>query len=132
MTKVITPEAIISYPHVFEPQRPPGASEPVYSCCLVFPDGTDMSELKAVAASVAKEKWGDKTKSLMEGGKIRMPFRNDGEEKGYPEGSVFMNVKSKQAPFNAKKVLIKIVFGVFSTKHQNNLNMGGNPKVKIM
>ena len=95
MSKVITPEAIISYPHVFEPQTPPGASEPVYSCCLVFPDGTDMSELKATAAAVAKEKWGDKTKSLMEGGKIRMPFRNDGEEKGYPEGSVFMNVKSK-------------------------------------
>ena len=98
MSKVITPEAIISYPHVFEPQTPPGASEPVYSCCLVFPDGTDMSELKATAAAVAKEKWGDKTKSLMEGGKIRMPFRNDGEEKGYPEGSIFMNVKAKQAP----------------------------------
>jgi hypothetical protein len=66
MSKVITPEAIISYPHVFEPQTPPGASEPVYSCCLVFLDGTDMSELKATAAAVAKEKWGDKTKALME------------------------------------------------------------------
>jgi len=30
---------------------------------------------------------------MVESGKIRMPFRNDGEEKGYPEGSVFMNVK---------------------------------------
>ncbi len=36
-----------------------------------------MSELKATAAAVAKEKWGDKTKALMEGGKIRMPFRNE-------------------------------------------------------
>jgi len=98
MTKVITPEAVISYPHVFEPQTPPGASEPVYSCSLVFEAGVDLSELKATAAAVAKEKWGDKTKSLMESGKIRMPFRTDGEEKGYPEGSIFMNVKSKQQP----------------------------------
>lgn len=98
MTKVITPEAIISYPHIFEPQTPPGASEPVYSCSLVFLDDVDITELKMAAMSVAKEKWGDKTKAMVEGGKIRMPFRKDGEEKGYPAGSIFINVKSKQAP----------------------------------
>lgn len=98
MTKVITPEAIISYPHIFEPQTPPGATEPVYSCSLVFPDGTDITELKTAAAAVAKEKWGDKLKSMVQAGKVRMPFREDGIEKGYPEGAIFMNVKSKQAP----------------------------------
>jgi hypothetical protein len=98
MTKVITPEAVISYPHIFEPQTPPGATEPVYSCSLVFPDGTDITELKAAALAVGKEKWGDKFKALLQSGKIRMPFREDGVEKGYPEGAVFMNVKSKQAP----------------------------------
>lgn len=98
MTKVITPEAIISYPHIFEPQTPPGANEPVYSCALVFADDVDLTNMKAAASAVAKEKWGDKAREMLKGGKIRMPFREDGEEKGYPVGSTFMNVKSKQQP----------------------------------
>lgn len=98
MTKVITPEAIISYPHIFEPQTPPGASEPVYSCALVFLDDVDISEMKTAVTAVAKEKWGDRTKDLIKSGKIRLPFREDGAEKGYPEGSTFVNVKSKQRP----------------------------------
>lgn len=98
MSKVITPEAIISYPHIFEPQTPPGASEPVYSCALVFADDVDTTDMKATVLAVAKEKWGDKTKDMMKAGKIRLPFREDGVEKGYPEGSTFINVKSKQQP----------------------------------
>ena len=98
MTKVITPNAIISYPHIFEPQTPPGASEPVYSCALVFKDDVDITEMKAAVMAVAKEKWGDKTRDLLKAGKIRLPFREDAVEKGYPEGSVFINAKSKQAP----------------------------------
>lgn len=96
--KVFTPEATISYPHVFEPQLPPGATEPVYSCALVFSDDVDVQELKAAAIAVAKEKWGDKAKDMLKSGKIRLPFRTDAEEKGYPVGSMFMNVKSKQQP----------------------------------
>ena len=98
MSKVITPEAVISYPHVFEPQTPPGATEPVYSCALVFLDGVDVTEMKAAALAVAKEKWGDKTAEMIKSGKIRMPFRTDAVEKGYPEGSMFINAKSKQQP----------------------------------
>ena len=78
MTKVITPEAIISYPHIFEPQTPPGATEPVYSCSLVFADGVDLTDLKAAALAVGKEKWGDRFKEMVKSGKVRMPFREDG------------------------------------------------------
>lgn len=98
MTKIITPEAIISYPHIFEPQTPPGASEPVYSCALVFKDDVDITYMRTAVLAVAKEKWGDKTRDMMNAGKIRMPFREDAMDKGYPEGSTFINVKSKQAP----------------------------------
>ncbi len=98
MTKVITPEAVISYPHIFEPQTPPGASEPVYSCALVFKDDVDITDMKAAVMAVAKEKWGDKTRDMIKAGKIRMPFREDAVDKGYPEGSTFINVKSKQQP----------------------------------
>ena len=96
--KAITPKGRLSYPHLFEPQIPPGAAEPVYSCALVFEDGTDLRELEQIAEQVGREKWGDKYAALAKAGKIRSPFRTDGEPKGYPEGSIFINVKSKQAP----------------------------------
>lgn len=96
MSKVISPAAILSYPHIFEPTIPPMATDPVYSCVLVFPKEADLSEMKTIALEVAKEKFGTKTDTLIRDGKIRMPFRTDGlEEKGYPEGSCFMNVKNK-------------------------------------
>lgn len=98
MTKVISPQAVLSYPHLFEPNLPPGATEPVYSCALVFEKGTDLSELKKAALAAATEKFGNKAEGLIRDGKLKMPFRNDAEDKGYPEGSIFMNVKNKSKP----------------------------------
>lgn len=98
MSKVITPTAILSYPHLFEPQIAPGASDPAYSCTLVFEDGTDLSSMKKIANDVGLEKWGAKFAAAVKENKIRMPFRMDGEEKGYPEGSIFINCKNKAAP----------------------------------
>ncbi len=98
MTKAISPKGILSYPHLFEPQIPPGQTDPVYSCTVVFPDGTDLSEMKKVVDQVGVEKWGQKYAGGVKDGKIRLPFRTDGEEKGYPEGSTFINIKSKAAP----------------------------------
>lgn len=99
MSKIISPEAIISYPHIFEPTIPPMATKPVYSCVLVFEKDADLTEMKKLAHEVAKEKFGNKTESLLRDGKLRMPFRTDGlEEKGYPAGSCFMNTKNEHRP----------------------------------
>lgn len=98
MAKVITPKGRLSYPHLFEPQIPPGSVDPVYSCTIVFEDGADLSEMKKAAREAGIEKWGEKYEAAVKAGKIRSPFREDGEEKGYPEGSVFINIKSKAAP----------------------------------
>lgn len=95
---VITPEAVLSYPHLFNPAAPNPLSEPVYSCSLVFLPGADLSGLKAAALEAARERWGDKAEPLIKSGKIRLPFRTDAEEKGYPAGSIFINVKSKTRP----------------------------------
>lgn len=97
-TKVISPQAILSYPHLFEPNTPPGATEAVYSCALIFEKGTDLGDLKKAALAAAQEKFGNKAEGMIRDGKLRMPFRTDGEEKGYPAGSVFMNVKNKTKP----------------------------------
>ena len=69
-----------------------------YSCTLVFRAGTDLTALKTAAAEALKEKFGAKTADLLKSGKLRLPFREDGAEKGYPEGSIFINAKSKAQP----------------------------------
>lgn len=96
--KVITPKARLSYPHLFEPQIPPNQTDPVYSCTLIFEDGADLTPMRKAAEAAGREKWGDKWDAAVKAGKIRLPFREDGEEKGYPPGSVFINIKSKAAP----------------------------------
>lgn len=98
MSKVITPRARLSYPHLFEPQTPPGSSTPVYSCALVFEPGSDLSALRAAADEAGKEHWGAKWAEMVKTGKARLPFREDGVDKGYEQGSVFLNVKSQQRP----------------------------------
>ncbi len=92
-----TPEAIISYPKLFTPDAF-GGGEPKYSAALIFPEGTDLSELEAAALEVAVAKWGDAATAALSSGKLRTPFRTDVEAKGYPEGSTFLNVRSKQQP----------------------------------
>ena len=98
MANVITPVGTLSYPNLFEPRAADEGSEPKYSCAIVFDEGTDLTALKEVAIETAKAKWGDKAEAMIRNGKLRMPFRTDGEEKGYPEGSTFMNVRSKNRP----------------------------------
>ena len=46
MTKLITPQAVLSYEHLFEPTAPEDSNaEPQYSCTLVFEEETDLSDL---------------------------------------------------------------------------------------
>jgi hypothetical protein len=97
--RAVTPPAILSYPHLFEPWAgPKGDQTPKYSACFVFPAGTDLSELKAKALAAARAKWGDKADELIRANKIRMPFREDVEGKGYPEGSVFIICRNDSPP----------------------------------
>jgi hypothetical protein len=97
-TRVVTPEAILSYPHLFEPTIAPGAKEASYSASFVFPAGTDLKTLKLAAIAAGKDKFGDKFEAGVRNGSIKLPFRTDVEEKGYPEGSTFINARSKQRP----------------------------------
>lgn len=117
MSRIVTPEAILSYPNLVVPRAQQEGKQPKYSCTLVFPDGTDVRALKKAALDVAKAKWGTK----LEGAKIkvldtqygpanflvspkvriRLPWRDAPEDvakKGYPEGSTFVNVSSQRAP----------------------------------
>lgn len=115
--RIQTPEATISYPKVFVP-APTDPNDPdspkKYSAAFVFPAGTDLKPMKAAVINEAKARWGDKLKGakletletptgpalFLVAGKLRLrlPWREDGEEKGYPEGSIFINARSDRKP----------------------------------
>ena len=91
--KAITPEFRVSFPVLFEPQLPHNAKptdKPRYSLTMLFPEGADLSELKAAAANAAAAKFGPDKARWPKG--MRSPFR-DGAEKeysGYGPGVTFI------------------------------------------
>lgn len=124
-TKIKTPVGILSYPHLFTPQasKEPGKKAKYSATIILFPPGADLSrfdeypalkealkdaDLKpmvAAAAAAAKARWGDKAEGMMRSGQLKSPFRKEGDvhgtvmkEKGYPEGCVFLNLRSDNRP----------------------------------
>lgn len=97
MSRILTPKAILSYPHLYEPVAAEDGGEAKYSCCLVFEPGTDLSELEKAAMEVGRAKWGDKLEGYLKTKKVRWPIRNDENEK-YGEGYRFVNVRSATRP----------------------------------
>lgn len=119
-TRVITGEAILSYPHIHQAQAGKsddgGDAKPKYSGTFIFtkesretPDGkARFDALQKAAIEAATAKWGAKYKlpngqqidilQAMKEGIIRSPFRTDALAKGYPEGSVFINARSAERP----------------------------------
>lgn len=109
--RIISPEAIASYPHLAEPQvfvdQDTGKETKKYTMTLVFPAGTDLSGPKKAALENLKEKYGAGVTvgkkrytfaQAVKEGVLNLPFRTDWEEKGYPEGSTFINVSTKNKP----------------------------------
>jgi len=68
---VKTPEGRVSFPKVFEKSDYSGKFE----LTLVFPKGTDLSMLKALATKAVREKWSNKIPAG-----LKSPFRKCGEK----------------------------------------------------
>jgi hypothetical protein len=99
MPNVTTPVGTLSYPAIWEAKTTPSGEEK-YGCALIFPEGTDLSALKAAAMAAAQERWGTKAQQMLKTRQLRMPFR-DGAEKaqaGYGEATTFVNVTSYRQP----------------------------------
>jgi hypothetical protein len=101
--KVTTPVGRVSYPFVFNAQRNDLSGKDEFSVVLVFGPDTDLSKLKAVAQAALVEKWGADQKKWPPN--LRSPFRRcedrakDGVlPEGYPEGGVFLTLKSQLVP----------------------------------
>lgn len=96
-----TPIAVLSYPHLFKPHAVSVGDPEKFSCTLIFtPEAQSTPEFKAlkqVALETAQERWPDAADQF-KANRLRWPFRSDWKAKGYPEGSVFLNVRSDYAP----------------------------------
>ncbi len=97
-TRIITPEAVLSFPHLYEPWANDPKDDPKYCASLIFLAGTDISALKTAAIVAGVAKFGDKFKEMLEKKQLMMPFRTDWEAKGYPEGCTFINTRSQNRP----------------------------------
>lgn len=96
-TRVLTPEARLSYPNLFKPKAFQDGQEPKYSLVLLFSDKTKLRALRDAVDQACADKWGPKEKWPKN---LRSPFR-DGNEKadspGY-ENTIFISASSKQPP----------------------------------
>lgn len=105
-SKLITPKALLSYPHLHQPQASTDGKAPKYSACLIFTPETlaDAKEkalldaMQAAAIDAINAKWPGKAQTLLQSEGFRKGFRRDATAKGYPEGSIYINVRAQQQP----------------------------------
>ena len=102
--EVITPIAILSYPHLFEPNAYNDGDKPKYRATLVFPpevqETPEFERMIDATEFAAIDEWGEsKTAKLNKAGKLRFPFLQDeDDESDYPEGSYFIRATTTRQP----------------------------------
>lgn len=105
-TKVITPLAILSYPHLDAPQKSEDGKAPKYSATLIFTpeiladpkEKALFDKMQEAALAAVNAKWPGKAELLLKSETFKKGFRRDAESKGYPAGSIFVNVRSNTQP----------------------------------
>jgi len=102
LTRVITPPALLSYPHVFKPSRGPKNNPnetEKFSAVFIFVEGTDLKGLKKAVLLAGEEFFGkEEFAEGVKNGSLRMPFRTDSVAKGYPKDSTFISARSQNKP----------------------------------
>lgn len=85
----------MAFPHVFEPDTSENGGNK-YAITMLFPEGTDLTALKQLAAEAVKEKWPDESKRPKN---LRSPFRdgNDVTWDGFAD-HIFVRAASKFQP----------------------------------
>jgi hypothetical protein len=98
---LVTPYFRVAFANVFKPKpsMQPGG-EPKFGLTAIFPAGTDLTAMIALAKKAQVEKWGEDPAKYP--AKLRKPFRK-GEERvgkyeGFEPGTVFVNITSKYLP----------------------------------
>ena len=96
--KLITPEFRVSFPSVFAPTAFDDKQEKKYKLNMLFPKGTDLAPMIALAKKVADARWPDLATRPK---KLKNPFRDGDVEKPDTEGyagHMFVSATSKMKP----------------------------------
>lgn len=108
---LLTPFFRVSYPKLFKPELNKLNNQMEYSVVALFKKGEDLSALKKAAQEALQEKFGARLADLIKSGKIKTPFRDQGEKEytdeatgqrampqGMEKGAIFFTLRSKQKP----------------------------------
>ena len=99
--EILTPEARASFVNVFQPKKNRNGQER-FSMMLIFPPGTDLTELRAEAKRAAMEFFGAKLDDPEFAKKLRSPFKKGedfvGKYEGFEAGSIAIEPWSKFPP----------------------------------
>lgn len=90
MSAKISPVGRVSYPNLFEPNVYKDKAS--FQVTLLFDKDADLSSMKAEAARVVKEKWGDKKPKDFDS-----PFRDGDDKEDSPEYAGMTYVRFKRA-----------------------------------
>lgn len=94
--RVVTPKFRVAFANVFEPKPAMAGGKPKYSLMAIFPPGTDLSKMNALAKAACDKKFPNGRPASM-----RVPFRK-GEEKaqydGFEPGTIFCTISSQYQP----------------------------------
>jgi Protein of unknown function (DUF2815) len=83
----MTPHFRVAYPVVFKPKLNELSKKEEYTLTCLFPKGTDLSGLKALAQAAIIKKWGeDKTKWPKD---LQSPFKDQAEFKNQTTGKMY-------------------------------------------
>jgi hypothetical protein len=93
---------LISYPNLAKPRAGQDGGEPKYSASFVLVPGpsfeANKTAINTAIAEVVEEGFGKSGKLQRAGGSLHDPLRTDAEDKGYPEGSLFINARTGKQP----------------------------------
>lgn len=98
-----TPKGRVCFPHLTEPRENDDGKKK-YEVNLVFPKGTDISELKKRVVEAASKKWGDKAQAMLQKIKAngKLPIKEVDEERaeleGYNPGESYIVFRSERRP----------------------------------
>ena len=124
-----TPQARLSFPHLFTAELNDLSGKMEYSTVALFPKGADLSEMKAAAQAAVVAKWGSDPAKWPS--PLKSPFRDQGEGgradkySGYEAGATFVTFKSQNRPgvvdVNVKAVIdpSRVYAGVWAIIHTN-------------
>ena len=100
--KVTTPKGRCSWPKLLVPESMDEGQKKKYSITVIFDEAArqtpEYQALQDAVIECAKSAFGDKAVAMLASGSVRSPFRKDGEEKGYGEGTHFITARSESKP----------------------------------